>query len=360
MALTPSKDSLRERAARAHLDKLWRRGAEFLGCRYAILGGAMTWVSERHLVSAISNGGGFGVIASGSMSPDLLAAEIAATAALTSRPFGVNLITLHPQLSELIDVCLSQKVSHIVLAGGLPPGGAIQRVKNGGARLVCFAPALVLAKKLVRSGADALIIEGMEAGGHIGPVTTSVLAQEILPEVPDVPIFVAGGIGRGEAIVGYLEMGASGVQLGTRFVCAIESIAHAKFKQAFIRASARDAVPSIQLDPRFPVIPVRALANSATKRFQEAQRSVIDKFNRGEYDQKSAMLEIEHFWAGALRRAVIDGDVENGSLMAGQSVGMVSAEQPTATILDELVGQAIRALAARSQTRAGAITEAAD
>jgi enoyl-[acyl-carrier protein] reductase II len=360
MALTPSKDSLRERAARAHLDKLWRRGAEFLGCRYAILGGAMTWVSERHLVSAISNGGGFGVIASGSMSPDLLAAEIAATAALTSRPFGVNLITLHPQLSELIDVCLSQKVSHIVLAGGLPPGGAIQRVKNGGARLVCFAPALVLAKKLVRSGADALIIEGMEAGGHIGPVTTSVLAQEILPEVPDVPIFVAGGIGRGEAIVGYLEMGASGVQLGTRFVCAIESIAHAKFKQAFIRASARDAVPSIQLDPRFPVIPVRALANSATKRFQEAQRSVIDKFNRGEYDQKSAMLEIEHFWAGALRRAVIDGDVENGSLMAGQSVGMVSAEQPTATILDELVGQAIRALAARSQTRAGAIAEAAD
>jgi enoyl-[acyl-carrier protein] reductase II len=360
MALTPSKDSLRERAARAHLDKLWRRGAGFLGCRYAILGGAMTWVSERHLVSAISNGGGFGVIASGSMSPDLLAAEIAATAALTSRPFGVNLITLHPQLSELIDVCLSQKVSHIVLAGGLPPGGAIQRVKNGGARLVCFAPALVLAKKLVRSGADALIIEGMEAGGHIGPVTTSVLAQEILPEVPDVPIFVAGGIGRGEAIVGYLEMGASGVQLGTRFVCAIESIAHAKFKQAFIRASARDAVPSIQLDPRFPVIPVRALANSATKRFQEAQRSVIDKFNRGEYDQKSAMLEIEHFWAGALRRAVIDGDVENGSLMAGQSVGMVSAEQPTATILDELVGQAIRALAARSQTRAGAIAEAAD
>jgi enoyl-[acyl-carrier protein] reductase II len=360
MALTPSKDSLRGRAARAHLDKLWRRGAEFLGCRYAILGGAMTWVSERHLVSAISNGGGFGVIASGSMSPDLLAAEIAATAALTSRPFGVNLITLHPQLSELIDVCLSQKVSHIVLAGGLPPGGAIQRVKNGGAKLVCFAPALVLAKKLVRSGADALIIEGMEAGGHIGPMTTSVLAQEILPEVPDVPIFVAGGIGRGEAIVGYLEMGASGVQLGTRFVCAIESIAHAKFKQAFIRASARDAVPSIQLDPRFPVIPVRALANSATKRFQEAQRSVIDKFNRGEYDQKSAMLEIEHFWAGALRRAVIDGDVENGSLMAGQSVGMVSAEQPTATILGELVGQAIRALAARSQTRAGAVAAAAD
>ncbi len=352
--MTHSKESLRERAARAHLDKLWRRGAAFLGCSYAIMGGAMTWVSERHLVAAISNGGGFGVIANGSMTPALLSAEIAGTAGLTDRPFGVNLITMHPQLMELIDVCLDHKVGHIVLAGGLPPGGAIQRVKQGGAKLICFAPALVLAKKLVRSGADALIIEGMEAGGHIGPVATSVLAQEILPEIRDVPVFVAGGIGRGEAIVGYLEMGASGVQLGTRFVCATESIAHPRFKQAFIRASARDAVPSVQLDARFPVIPVRALANAATKRFAETQRAVIDKFNRGEVDQKAAMLEIEHFWAGALRRAVIDGDVEQGSLMAGQSVGMVTCEQPTAEILEELAGQAVRALAARSHPPAGA------
>jgi enoyl-[acyl-carrier protein] reductase II len=348
-----AKENLRERAARTHLDKLWRRGCGFLGCRYAIMGGAMTWVSERHLVSAISNGGGFGIIASGSMSPELLSAEIAATAKLTDRPFGVNLITLHPQLEQLIDVCLDHKVSHIVLAGGLPPGGAIQRVKQGGAKLMCFAPALVLAKKLVRSGADALIIEGMEAGGHIGPVATSVLAQEILPEIRDVPVFVAGGIGRGEAIVGYLEMGAAGVQLGTRFVCANESIAHARFKQAFIRASARDAIPSIQLDPRFPVIPVRAIGNSATKRFLEMQRTVIDKVNRGEVDQKAAQLEIEHFWAGSLRRAVIEGDIENGSVMAGQSVGMVSAEQPTSQILDELVHQATRTLATRNEARPG-------
>jgi enoyl-[acyl-carrier protein] reductase II len=313
----------------------------------------MTWVSERHLVAAISNGGGFGVIANGSMTPALLSAEIAGTAGLTDRPFGVNLITMHPQLMDLIDMCLDHKVGHIVLAGGLPPGSAIQRVKQGGARLICFAPALVLAKKLVRSGADALIIEGMEAGGHIGPVATSVLAQEILPEIRDVPVFVAGGIGRGEAIVGYLEMGASGVQLGTRFVCATESIAHPRFKQAFIRASARDAVPSVQLDARFPVIPVRALANAATKRFVETQRAVVDKFNRGEVDQKAAMLEIEHFWAGALRRAVIDGDVEQGSLMAGQSVGMVTCEQSTAEILEELAGQAVRALAARCQTPVG-------
>jgi enoyl-[acyl-carrier protein] reductase II len=214
---------------------------------------------------------------------------------------------------------------------------------------MAFAPAVAFAKKLVRMGIDGLVIEGTEAGGHIGAVSTSVLTQEILPAVTEVPVFVAGGIGRGEAILGYLEMGAAGCQLGTRFVCAFESIAHVNFKQAFLRASARDAVPSVQLDPRFSVIPVRALANAATKRFIETQRSVIERFNRGEIDQKSAQLEIEHFWAGALRRAVIDGDVDNGSLMAGQSVGMVGEEQATAAILRELVDQAVAALSAREE-----------
>ncbi|HLY55301.1 MAG TPA: nitronate monooxygenase [Stellaceae bacterium] len=334
-------------AARRLLDALWQRGRDFLGTELAIMGGAMTWVSERRLVAAISDGGGFGVIASGSMSPALLEAEIRGTKALTRKPFGVNLITLHPQLLDLIDVCTAEAVSHVVLAGGLPPAAAIQRIKQSGAKAVCFAPALVLARKLVRMGVDAIVIEGMEAGGHIGPVATSVLAQEILPHIREVPVFVAGGIGRGEAILSYLEMGAAGVQLGTRFVCAFESTAHPRFKQAFIRAAARDAVPSPQLDERFPVIPVRALSNDGTRRFIEVQRAVIDRFNRGEVAQKDAQLEIEHFWAGALRRAAIDGDVESGSLMAGQSVGMVDREQPTAEILDELVAQAVEALGRR-------------
>src|SRR5277367_5386184 len=266
----------------AVLDRLWARGRDFLGSDLAIMGGAMTWVSERNLVAAISNAGGFGVIASGSMSPDLLSAEIAATAALTRLPFGVNLITMHPQLLDLIDVCLAHGVGHVVLAGGIPPSAAIARIRDGGARPVCFAPALAIAKKLVRSGAEAIVIEGSEAGGHIGPVSTAVLAQEVLPHVTEVPVFVAGGIGRSEAILSYLEMGASGVQLGTRFVCAHESIAHPNFKRAFIRASARDAVTSIQLDTRFPVIPVRALANPATERFAAIQRAVIERFSRGE------------------------------------------------------------------------------
>jgi len=174
-----------------------------------------------------------------------------------------------------------------------------------------------------------------------------VLAQEILPHIRDVPVFVAGGLGRGEAILAYLEMGAAGVQLGTRFVCAHESIAHPRFKQAFLRAGARDAVPSVQLDPRFPVIPVRALANDGTQKFLELQRRVIDRYARGELTQKDAQLEIEHFWAGALRRAVIEGDVDTGSVMAGQSVGLVTREQSTREILDELVEQAVSALVAR-------------
>jgi enoyl-[acyl-carrier protein] reductase II len=322
------------------------RGTALLGSEVAIICGAMSWVSERNLVAAVSNAGGFGLIACGAMTPELLDTEIAATKALTARPFGVNLITMHPQLMDLIAVCAKHGVTHIVLAGGLPPKGSIEAIKESGAKVICFAPALALAKKLVRSGVDALIIEGMEAGGHIGPVATSVLAQEILPELAgEVPVFVAGGIGRGEAIASYLEMGAAGVQLGTRFVCATESIAHPAFKKAFLRANARDAIASVQIDPRLPVIPVRALKNAGTEAFTAKQREVAQMLDEGKVDMMAAQLEIEHYWAGALRRAVIDGDVENGSLMAGQSVGMVSREEPVADILAELVAQAEAALA---------------
>jgi len=329
----------------AKLRELMHRGTEFLGCDIAILGGAMSWVSERNLVSAISNAGGFGVIACGAMTPDLLDTEIAETRARTNKPFGVNLITMHPMLNELIDTCARHRVSHVVLAGGLPPGGAIDRIKGSGAKLICFAPALSLAKKLTRSGADALVIEGMEAGGHIGPVSTSVLAQEILPHIShDMPVFVAGGIGRGEAIAAYLEMGAVGVQLGTRFVCAHECIAHANFKKAFLRASARDAIPSVQIDPRLPVIPVRALKNREMENFAAKQREVAQKLDEGAIEMAEAQLQIEHYWAGALRRAVIDGDVESGSVMAGQSVGMVNREEPVAAIIQELADEAAAAL----------------
>ncbi|MEJ1977377.1 MAG: nitronate monooxygenase [Acetobacteraceae bacterium] len=333
--------------AQAELDRLWSRGARFLGSRLAIMGGAMSWVSERTLVAAISNAGGFGVIACGSMNPDQLAAEIAATQARTAAPFGVNLITLHPQLDDLVRVCVEAGVGHVVLAGGIPSGAAVRAVKDGGARLICFAPALVLARRLVRAGADALVIEGSEAGGHIGPVSLTVLAQEILPHLQDVPVFVAGGLGRGEAILSYLEMGASGAQIGTLFAASTESVAHPRFKQAFIHARSRDALPSVQLDEHFPVIPVRSLANAGTKRFLAHQADTVRRFRAGELSKEAAHLAIEHFWAGALRRAVVEGDVEHGSVMAGQSVGMVTGEQPVADIIEELIVQATGALVAR-------------
>ena len=328
---------------------LMTRGREFFGTEYAILCGAMSWVSERNLVSAISNAGGFGVIACGAMNPELLDKEIAATRALTDKPFGVNLITMHPQLFDLIAVCAKHKVGHVVLAGGIPPKGSLEAIKESGAKVICFAPTLALGKKLLRSGADALVIEGMEAGGHIGPVSTSVLAQEILPALAEEHlVFVAGGIGRGEAMAGYLEMGASGVQLGTRFACASESIAHPAFKKAFFRASARDAVTSVQVDPRLPVIPVRALKNKGTEEFTAKQIEVAKRLDAGEVDMSEAQLAIEHFWAGALRRAVIDGDVESGSVMAGQSVGMVSKEEPVTEIIAALMAESEAALSNRS------------
>lgn len=333
-------------ASPSKISQLMQRGTDLLGSETAIMCGAMSWVSERNLVSAISNAGGFGVIACGAMTPELLDTEIAETKKRTDKPFGVNLITMHPDLMDLIDICGKHAVTHVVLAGGLPPKGSLEAIKETGAKVICFAPATALAKKFIRSGVDAIVIEGMEAGGHIGPVSTSVLAQEILPEIADqLPVFVAGGIGTGEMIAAYLEMGASGVQLGTRFVCAHESIAHPAFKKAFIRGNARDAITSVQVDPRLPVIPVRALKNKGTEEFTRKQIEVAKLLDAGEIEMGEAQLQIEHFWAGALRKAVIDGDVESGSVMAGQSVGMVKTEESVAEIIKSLIEQAETALA---------------
>lgn len=344
--MNDSSMSAHEKACET-FSQLSKRGCDFLGSDVAILGGAMSWVSERNLVSAISNAGGFGVIACGAMTPERLEEEIIATQTLTKRPFGVNLITMHPKLDQLVDVCLGQNVSHIVLAGGVPTGATIRQVRDGGARAIGFAPALALGKRLIKLGIEALIIEGSEAGGHVGPVSLNVLAQEILPYISDVPVFVAGGLGRGDAILSYLEMGASGAQLGTLFAASTESIAHANFKAAFKRANARDAAVTVQLDERFPVIPVRGLVNTASRHFMQHQADTLEKFKKGGIEKEAAQLEIEHFWAGALRKAVIEGDVENGSVMAGQSVGMVKDIRPVAEIIRTLIDQAIEALEER-------------
>ena len=322
------------------LNNLFNRGSKFLGSRFPIMGGAMSWVSESNLVAAISNAGGFGIIACGSMTSDQLKNEINKTKKKTTKPFGVNLILVHPQIDELFNACFESEVEFIILAGGFPKKSQILRLKEKNIKTIAFASTLLVGEKLIKNGIDALIIEGNEAGGHIGPVSSLVLAQEILPNINKVPVFVAGGIGRGEIFLNYLNLGASGCQIGTRFVCATESIAHIKFKEAFIRSEARNSKVSIQLDDRLPVIPVRAIENEASKEFVETQKKNLLLLDKGEISLKEAQLNVEKFWAGSLKRAVIDGDIVKGSLMAGQSVSLVKKIQPVTEIINEIISQA--------------------
>lgn len=322
------------------LKKLFSKGSKFLGVEIPIMGGAMTWVSENNLVSAISNSGGFGIIAAGSMDEDQLRDEILKTKNKTKKPFGVNLILMHPKIENLIEVCLDQRVDLVVFAGGFPKKRQIQKLKDTLIKTMCFATTSSIAKKMIDNGIDGLILEGNEAGGHIGPVSINVLAQEILPEISNLPVFVAGGIGRGEIFLKFLELGAAGCQIGTRFVCSEESTAHQNFKDIFIKSEARNCQISVKLDNRFPVIPVRAIENNASKKFIEEQKNVLKLLDNKKISLKDAQLKIEHFWAGSLRKAVLEGDVDNGSLMAGQSVSMVKKIQPVRAILNEIVNQA--------------------
>ena len=322
------------------LSRLFERGRDFLGAEYPILGGAMSWISESNLVSAISNAGGFGVIAGGNMPIDLFRDEISKTYDKTDRPFGVNLITIAPNFRAHLDHVLEIEFPFVIFAGGLPPRDAIQKAKSARCRVICFAPTVGIARQLIRIGVDALILEGREAGGHIGPVSTSVLAEQILPEAPEVPVFVAGGIGSGLIMVHFLLMGAAGVQLGTKFAVADESPAHENFKDALIRASAKDAQPTAQFDPRVPVIPVRAIGNEGTRDFVTLQLGLVAQLERDAITPREAGMKLEEFWIGGLKKAAIDGDVENGSLMAGQSVGLVNERKSVADTIAELLDQA--------------------
>ena len=322
------------------LQELMSRGCRLLGSRYSVIGGAMTWISDANLVAAISNAGGFGVLACGAMSPDHLNDEIALTQSKTHDAFGVNILLSHPRIEELLDVCIEKKISHVILAGGVPSSSTINKLHSQGIQIFSFSSTLSLSKRLLRVGVDALILEGMEAGGHVGSVSTLVLVQDILLNLRGSPIFIAGGIGRGEVFASLLRLDAFGCQLGTLFAACKESRAHQFFKDVFFRSSARDTSVSMQIDERFKVIPVRAIANSASKEFVEYQRSVIKRYDQKEVTLEEGQLEIEHYWAGALKRAVVDGDVERGSLMAGQIVGNVHSEQSIEEIFAKFFAEA--------------------
>ncbi|MCK5330832.1 MAG: nitronate monooxygenase, partial [Candidatus Marinimicrobia bacterium] len=191
--------------------------------------------------------------------------------------------------------------------------------------------------RMIRYGADALILEGMEAGGHVGHVTLTILLQQVLFEVSDVPVFVAGGIGSGKMCAHLLLMGAAGIQMGTRFAVAKEANTHSKFKERFIRANARDAIATPQIDSRLPVVAVRALRNKGHDDFSRLQIDLLKKMDAGEISRIDAQLKVEEFWIGALRRAVVDGEVDYGSLMAGQSVGLVNKVQTVDEIIQEII-----------------------
>jgi enoyl-[acyl-carrier protein] reductase II len=322
------------------IDKFFTSGRQFLGCKYPIMCGAMTWVSDSKLVSAIGNAGGFGLLAGGNTPVDIFEKQIIETTELTENPFGVNLITLAPVYKDQLELVCRMGCPLVVFAGGIPKKNEIEKAKGHGARVVCFASTAPLAHQLIERGADALILEGSEAGGHIGPVALSVLIQQILFNVDSVPIFIAGGIATGRMMAHLLMMGAAGIQMGTRFIMAEECIAHPKFKETFRKAKARDAITTPQFDSRLPVIPVRALKNESSIEFAKLQLELLNKLDNNLMDRLEAQFRVEKFWAGALRKAVIDGDTAKGSLMAGQSVGLVDKVQPLKEIMAEMVTQA--------------------
>lgn len=318
-------------------DRFFKRGQEFLGVQYPFLCGAMTWVSDPKLVATVSNAGGFGCLAGGNAPVEVLEQQINETRQLTDKPFGVNVITIAPAYNDHVELIRKMKVPYVIFAGSFPRENEVKVMKESGAKVMCFASTASIAKRMVKYGADALILEGMEAGGHVGHVSLSVLLQQLLFTIDEVPIFIAGGIATGKMCAHLFLMGASGVQLGTRFAVSEESCAHPDFKNKFVKANARDAVSTPQFDSRLPVVAVRSLRNKGLDDFGALQLSLLKELNAGTISRHAAQEQVERFWMGALRKAVVDGDIVHGSLMAGQSVGLVNTIMSVHDIMIELV-----------------------
>ena len=322
-----------------------KRGSDFLGVKYPILCGAMTWISEPKLVSAVSNHGCFGCLAGGNAPTDVLLKYIEETKSLTDKPFAVNLITIAPAYKEHLAMIKDIKVPFIIFAGSFPKEKEIEAAKETGAKVMCFASTVSIAERMIRFGADAIILEGSEAGGHIGHVSSVILMQQVLYKFADkIPMFMAGGMSTGKMMAHALLMGAAGVQLGTRFVMTKECTCHPAFKDVFIRANARDAIATPQYDSKLPVVAVRALRNKGMDNFGKLQLRLLKELEAGTCHRQEAQEEVEKYWMGALRRAAVEGDIDFGSLMAGQSVGLVDSEMTIQQLVDELLNDGEAAL----------------
>lgn len=327
------------------ITKLMQRGSDFLGVKYPILCGAMTWISEPELVSAVCNHGCFGCLAGGNAPTDVLLKYIEKTKSLTDKPFAVNLITIAPAYKEHLAMIKDIKVPFIIFAGSFPKEKEIEAAKETGAKVMCFASTVSIAERMIRFGADAIILEGSEAGGHIGHVSSVILMQQVLYKFADqIPMFMAGGMSTGKMMAHALLMGATGVQLGTRFVMTKECNCHPAFKEVFIRANARDAIATPQYDSKLPVVAVRALRNKGMDNFGKLQLRLLKELEAGTCHRQDAQEEVEKYWMGALRRAAVEGDIDFGSLMAGQSVGLVDSEMSIQQLVDELLNDGEAAL----------------
>lgn len=307
---------------------MWKRTRiqDLLNVEYPIIQGGMAWVANADLAAAVSNGGGLGVIAAGNMPPDLLDAEIKRLKQMTDKPFAVNIMLMSPTAEEAIEVVAENRVP-VVTTGAGSPGKVIERLKPLGTIIIPVIASVAHAKRVERQGADAVVAEGTEAGGHIGELTTMVLVPQVVDAV-SIPVVAAGGIADGRGVVAAFALGAEGVQVGTRFVCAAESPAHEAYKRAIIEATDRSTV----VTGRSTGHPVRCIRNKLTKKFEELESS------------GASIEELEALGTGRLRAAVIGGDVEWGSVMAGQSAGLVKKVQPAAEIIRELFDDAERIL----------------
>ncbi|HPF85670.1 Nitronate monooxygenase [bioreactor metagenome] len=300
------------------------RITRLLGCDYPLVQGGMAWVADASLAAAVSNGGGLGIIAAANMPPDLLEIQLQKVRTLTDKPFGVNIMLMSPTVDQVIDLVAGYRVP-IVTTGAGSPGKVIEILKPLGTIIVPVIASVAQAKRVEKQGADAVVAEGMEAGGHIGELTTMVLIPQIVDSV-EIPVIAAGGIADGRGVAAAFALGAEGVQVGTRFICCEESTVHRAYKEAVLNARDRSNV----VTGRFTGHPVRCLKNKLTSKFEELEKS------------GATVEEYERLGAGKLRAAVVDGDVEWGSVMAGQSAALVNDILPAAEIITELFSGAER------------------
>ncbi len=296
---------------------------KLLGIEYPIIQGGMAWVSDAHLAAAVSEAGGLGIVAAGHiLDPQILRDEIRKVKEMTSRPFGVNIMLMNPKVPQLVEVVLEEEVA-VVTTGAGNPGKYIPLLREGGIKVMPVVASVALAKRVEREGAHAVIVEGTEAGGHIGELTTMVLVPQVVDAV-SIPVVAAGGIADGRGFLAALALGAHGVQMGTRFAASVECRVHENWKEAYIRAKDRDTV----VTGRPTGHPVRVIKNKLAREFLKLE-------------QEGAPLEVyDRLGSGALRRAAREGDITEGSVMAGQIVGLIKEIKPVREIIHDVLSQA--------------------